>query len=186
MNHTYFCNRCGQVYSYAEYLENRFCNKCGTFLQKRTRPRETKYWLFQANPETFRIFNWWKDHPDEETITWSIRQYADELRKGDRGIIWLSGDKSGIYALVDVVTNPSWIAHTEEEKSYWSIKTELYKISRRSVLKYLLKLFENPISRNFCLEDEVLSGLTILKQAQGTVFRITREQWERIHSLVVK
>lgn len=106
MEVSYFCPRCGAKYSSKEYLEDKFCRKWATYLQKSQRPRRRKYWLFQANPRKYRIFDWWEENPTEESITWSIRQHQNEIRKGDRGVIWLSGDRSGIYALVEVATNP--------------------------------------------------------------------------------
>jgi len=100
------------------------------------------------------------------------------------GVIWLSGKKSGIYAIVNVATNPRKIDHTEEEKRYWTKRKELYKITKRADLEYRSRLFDQPIDRQFCRNDEVLSGMSILRQAHGTVFRITEEQLKRISELI--
>lgn len=180
MSHQYFCKKCHQVYFQSDFEKDRFCRKCDSFLQPYFPPRGKKFWIFQANPETFRIFDWWKDHPDDDSITWSIRQYADKVRKGDLGVIWLSGNKRGIYAMVNVSTNPATIDPTEDEKRYWVDSKELYKSSKRAVLEYQSRLFDQPIDRQFCLSDEVLSGMSILRQAQGTVFRITENHFERV------
>ncbi len=184
MSHQYTCKKCNQIYSQADYQEDRFCRNCDSHLQPYIPPRRKKYWIFQANPKTFNICKWWKDHPNDDSITWSIRQYDDEVRKGDQGIIWLSGNKSGIYAIVEVTTNPGKLNHTEEEKLYWTDRKELSKISKRAVLEYRNRLFDQPIDRQFCQNDKVLSGLSILRQAQRTVFRITEEQLERISELI--
>lgn len=184
MSQKYACARCGLVYTSSEYLKSKFCPKCGTFLQGQKPPRGKKFWIFQANPETFRIFDWWNDHHDDNSITWSIRQYADEVRKGDQGVIWISGNNSGIYAVVEVETTPSKIEHTEEEKSYWIDSKELFKITKRSVLVYQKKLFDQPISRSLCRHDEVLSSMSILRQAQGTVFRMKKDHFNRIHVIL--
>jgi len=147
-------------------------------------PRGAKHWIFQVNPKTFRIFDWWKDHQNDDSITWSIRQYADEVRKGDLGVIWLSGNKSGVYALVKVASDPANIDHTEEEKRYWAKSTEIYKIAKRAALEYQMKLFDRPIERWFCLNDEVLSDMSILRQPQRTVFKLTVDQFDRISEYV--
>jgi len=183
MSHQYTCTKCKQVYSQADFQDSRYCRKCDSYLLPYVPPRGKKYWIFQANPETFRIFDWWKDHPNDDSITWSIRQYANEVRKGDLGFLWLSGKKSGIYALVKVSSNPAKIDHTEEEKNYWTDSKEILKISKRAVLDYQNTMFDHPIDRRYCLNDQVLSGMSILRQAQGTVFRITEEQYKKISGL---
>jgi len=182
MSHQYICKKCNQVYSQVEFQEERFCRECGSFLQPNILPRGKKYWIFQANPETFRIFNWWEDHPDDDSIIWSIRQYADEVRKGDIGVLWLSGNSSGIYAIVKVSTNPRKIDHTDEEKKYWTDSRELFKITKRAILEYTWKFFDQPISRLICLNDDILSGMSILRQAQGTVFKFSESQMKRIYN----
>jgi len=171
------------VYSHEEYLKDRFCPKCGTFLKIHQKPRGKKYWLFQANPYTYRIYDWWKNHPNHEDILWSIRQYSKEVRKGDLGGIWLSGQNAGIYAIVELASNPRTIERTAEEKEYWVDRKELLKPSKRAPLKYIKRLFDSPISRKYCLEDEVLSDMNILKQAQGTVFRLRKKHWDRINEI---
>jgi len=173
MSYLYVCHRCGQTYSPEEYSKDKFCNNCGTSLQKQLQ-RGTKYWIFQANPSKFRIFDWWDDHPNDNKITWSIRQKYDEVKEGDQGIIWLSGNDSGIYALVEVLSNPANVEHTVEERQYWVKKEELLKISKRAFLWYKKRLFDCPISRDFCIEDDVLTTMSIIKQAQGTVFKLSK------------
>lgn len=180
---SYVCPQCKMVYSHEEYLKDRFCPKCGTFLKIHQKPRGKKYWLFQANPYTYRIYDWWKNHPNHEDILWSIRQYSKEVRKGDLGGIWLSGQNAGIYAIVELASNPRTIERTAEEKEYWVDRKELLKPSKRAPLKYIKRLFDSPISRKYCLEDEVLSDMNILKQAQGTVFRLRKKHWDRINEI---
>lgn len=181
---SYVCRKCSIVYSAEEYQSNKFCPECGTFLQRYLRPRGTKYWLFQANPDTYRIFDWWKDHPKDDSIIWSIRQYAKEVRRGDFGCIWLSGPKAGVYALIEIVSDPKTIERTDSEKSYWVDKKELLKSSKRSNLKYINKLFNSPIYREYCRQDSVLSDMVIFKQAQGTVFKLSKIQWDRIIEII--
>lgn len=183
----YICQKCGKIHSYEEYIESKFCSDCGTFLfekQMQARTRGRKYWIFQANPKTFRIFDWWDDHPNDQIINWSVRQYGDEIKKGDFVILWLSGTQSGIYAIAEVITNPYSKSYSNEEKKYWVKQTELYKTKLRVDIKYIKKFLDKPISRNFCVDDQILSNLTILKQAQGTNFKVTEIQWNRLMEVI--
>ena len=58
----------------------------------RCRPAGAAVWLFQANPSIYDI-----DHALSESseLTWVVRQYTNEVHKGDRVYLWRSGQRRG-------------------------------------------------------------------------------------------
>lgn len=74
-------------------------------------------WLFQSNPERWRIFDYLRDHPDEDFQhwDWSAVRYIDEIMKEDSVAFWIAGrrDVRGVYA-VGRITGPP------EESTGWS------------------------------------------------------------------
>ena len=70
------------------------------------------YWMLQCTPRKYRIFDYWRDHPNEPD-TWMVSLFSDKIEVGDIVFIWLSNDRShhverGIYARAKVVLPPDF------------------------------------------------------------------------------
>ena len=182
---SYICPKCKKGYSQQEFYYQKFCPDCESFLIAASSKVRQEHWLFQANPIKFRIFDWWEDHPDAKGMTWAVRQYQKNIRKGDKIVIWVAGPEGGIFATAEANSNPSKLALWDPgEKEYWSDKMETLKINPRIRVKYIHKLFRKPISRNQCRNDPILSEFKILQQSQGTNFPITVTQWNRVNEII--
>jgi hypothetical protein len=95
---------------------------CNSFLIKKTVNQKNlnNHWIFQTNPLKFRIYDFWRDYPNKFEMTWAVRQYQKEVKKGQQGIIWLTGDHGGIFSIFKTGTNPSKKSSWEEdEMRYW-------------------------------------------------------------------
>jgi len=177
------CRKCGKVVSFSQYKLDRFCPDCGTFLRLRRQP---KYWIFQFNPAIYAWFDWMKEN--KETEQWLTSQYARDIRERDKVAIWASGEKAGVYAIGEVVTNPRKSPLTPEQSKYWTKKaeTDVYKFQVKSsvTVKYLKIIINRPLLEVECIKDSILSDMGVLKQPQGTNFPITKEQWKRILEMI--
>ena len=186
---SFICNSCGKKYSNEYYQKNRFCESCGSFLS-RTAPitvRATRRWLFQINPDKFRIHDWWKDHPDLNEMTWTDRQYNKDIRKGHQGILWVAGPSGGIYATFETVTKPRMsIDLASGEYSYWIERSEQRKsVEHQKIrIRYIDKLFNNPLTHGYCKRDPVLSTIEVFTRPQGTNFKLSNNQWDRINQII--
>lgn len=60
-------------------------------------------WIFQGNPDKYRLENALQNEKEE---WWNLNQHAKSVRTGDRALIWISGEKAGIYAIGSVLTDP--------------------------------------------------------------------------------
>jgi hypothetical protein len=182
---SYICPKCKKVYSQLEFSRNKFCMDCGSYLIAAPSRARQEHWLFQANPDKLRIFDWWRDHPDAEGIAWSVRQHRKSIRNGDNIAIWVSGSQGGVYATAVAESNPS--RRIEEDpgiRDYYTDMIEILKINPRIRIKYTNRLLTNPIRREECEKDPILSELRILGQSQGTNFPMTATQWNRITELI--
>ena len=175
------CRKYVKVVSFEQYKLDRFCPDCGTWLSRR---RQTRYWVFQFNPATYRWFDWIKEH--RETEQWLTSHYARDILKGDKVVIWASGDMAGVYAIGEIVANPSKNPLNPEQEKYWTQKEDLYKFRERNsvTIKYLKVIIDRPLLEGKCRKDPILSDMEILKQPQGTNFWLTKEQWNRIIELI--
>jgi predicted RNA-binding protein with PUA-like domain len=144
-----------------------------------------KNWIFQVNPSVFRIFDWWKEHPDQDTTTWSVRQHSKEIFEGEKVMIWVSGKKGGIYALAEIISQV-YDVHSEDGTGsiYWFKKSEMQKTKKMVKLRYIKKFFKNYIPRNVVKAEPALTELSIIKQPRGTNFAVTPNQWHELMKLV--
>lgn len=175
----FVCRKCGKVVSFEQYALDRFCPDCGTFLR-----RQLKHWVFQFNPSIYRWFDRIKEN--RETEQWLTSQYAESIRERDKVAIWASGEKAGVYAIGEVITNPIKRPLTTEQEKYWTNKEDIFKFQEKYsvIIKYLKVIIDRPLLEDECSKDPILSDMAVLKQPQGTNFPLTKKEWNRILELM--
>lgn len=175
------CRKCGKVVSSEQHELDRFCPDCGTFLRPRRQP---KHWAFQFNPTIYRWFDRRKEN--RETEQWLTSQHARSIHEGDLVAIWASGEKAGVYAIGEVITNPRQIPLNPAQEKYWSKKADIEKFQEKKsvITKYLKVAIDRPLLEDECRKDPVLSDMQVLKNLQGTNFQLTKKHWNRISELL--
>jgi DNA-directed RNA polymerase subunit RPC12/RpoP len=179
----FICRRCGKTFSAIDYNSSRFCTNCGTFLQLRPQP---KHWLFQFNPAIYR----WLDRIKEtqEPEQWLVSQHANHIREGDMAAIWASGEKAGVYAIGQIITNPRQKALDPQQEKYWLKKDDIRKFQEKPsvIIKYLKITCSKPLLQQQCRSDETLSTMQVFMNPQGTNFPLTKAQWHRLLELIAQ
>ena len=66
-------------------------------------PRVTHTWIFQANPKLYDIDTALHSRP---VIYWRVPQFFEQLKAGDRVLIWRAGKESGIVGSGVLLTDP--------------------------------------------------------------------------------
>lgn len=139
-------------------------------------------WLFQSNPERWRIFDYLRDHPDEDFQhwDWSAVRYIDEIMKEDSVAFWIAGrrDVRGVYA-VGRITGPP------EESTGWSeyaVDPEDRRRHDHMVPMAFDKVFFNdPILATDLKMDPRFTNAAILKMPQaGNPYKLTEDEWSAI------
>ena len=180
-NLEYECLKCRRVYSLVQQRSNGFCSECNSLLYPRRQPN---CWVFQFSQEKYRWFDWILDHPEDEE-RWVVSRYTKNILAGDKVAVWSSGNKSGVYALSEILTNPEKKPLTKEQENYWIDKSEAQKFGYRYsvALKYLRIFVENPVLSEKCTINPDLKYMSVLIQPQGTNFTLTRHQWNTLLDL---
>ncbi len=136
------------------------------------------YWIFQANPtKVYRIVDALKAGV---LNSWMVNQYSKEIKKGDKVILWVTGEIAGVYALATITSDIS-IFNNEEEREYYIDKSQITPSERVS-----LRMDHNLVARPI-FKEEVLnnSNLSDLNQGRaGTNFPATKLQYETILHLI--
>jgi predicted RNA-binding protein with PUA-like domain len=136
------------------------------------------YWILQANPGIYRVFDALGDA--EAIRTWTVAHHRQVIAPGDEFALWASGAKSGIYAF-GLVTEPAefrpddpdpyWEGPVEENEPEWLIGLRVTDV------------LERPIPRNEIAADPALAGMLIIRMpGGGNPFPVDEAQWQAICS----
>lgn len=147
-------------------------------------------YLFQGNPDRFDIDGYLQAAIDQDReISWSVKQHKNSIQPGDTVYLWRAAGKdrneSGVIAQAVCVSQVDLTAPDSFAQSYWKdppntesrVKLELQSLN----LKH-----KKIIKKEWIEEDPQLKDLSILKQAQGTNFVITKSESSRLDDLSYK
>ena len=147
--------------------------------------RRCHIWLFQANPQRFDILNALADDRLNEDV-WLVNQHKNEIKKGDIGLIWMSGKEAGIYAVVDIVSDPEFLVDSLIASQYWISDEDRQQRKLRVKYRYKIKFPDRPIYKQELKNIPELSSLSILNFFQGTNFPVREEEWRIISGFIEK
>jgi len=138
---------------------------------------DVNYWIFQANPEYFDVIGALRD---KALKTWNINAHKQKIKTGDKVILWVTGEKSGCYALCEVT---SWveegIVNPEELKYY--VKQPDNQYGSQVSIKIEENIYNNYVPKDKLLELPEFQNFKAGNR--GTNFEATKEQYEVIKSL---
>lgn len=136
-------------------------------------------WIFQGNPKYYDVVG---AVTNLDQITWSTKQYAKEIKKGDRAYIWLSGADGGIIAAGTILCDPEM--KTPEPDPYDKVQDTSEEPYLGVDIRIDHKLTEAIVARTLLLADERTKGLAILRVPNATNFRVTPVQADVIESII--
>jgi 5-methylcytosine-specific restriction protein B len=134
------------------------------------------YWLFQNNPKKFKL----REALQQEALkTFVVKTHQAKIKKGDKVIIWQTGQDAGCYALATVTSN---VENDQAEQQEVPFFREVPKETKRVHLDIDYNLWSKPITKDFIplskSFDRFYGGLS------GTNYKATEEQFEEIINLV--
>ncbi|MDA3938396.1 MAG: EVE domain-containing protein [Spirochaetia bacterium] len=145
---------------------------------------ESSYWIFQGNPQLFDVETYLDS---KNSITWKVSRYQNEITVGDIVLLWKSGENAGVYAEGIVTDAPSkhikddapelWIDGKASDDTATTIKCAI-NLTKHFVF--------NPILRKKIQAEEWGKDISIIKNSQGTNFKITAQNYHSILSLFVE
>jgi hypothetical protein len=142
-------------------------------------------WIFQANPKKYDIMAMLGDRDVVDEFHWKVSRYRGDILPGDNGLIWLSGDRAGIYAVTQILSTPGYQPETEAERKYWLRDAE-DRTELRVKMKMVTDLLAKPITRDEIKLIGGLQDLSILKNPRGTNFMVSAREWLLISELGVR
>lgn len=136
------------------------------------------YWLFQSNPKYYRILDAIRDL---EEMPWLVTRYRKQIAVGDGVLVWMSGEKAGIYAIAEIVSPPQVLTKLPD-LDYW-LDFDRTKDKSFVTIRFLRKLLGQPLRRTELKQDRILANLLVIRAPNSTNFKVTLEEWERVRQL---
>jgi len=142
---------------------DKFLSSIKSFLNKK---ENINYWVFQGSP---KVHDWENSLKENKLTEFAVNAHVKNIKIGDRVIIWISGNKSGCYALAEVISN---------SKNEGSSINEAFKAG----IQVTHNLVKNPILKE---KIEITKKLKDLKVGhQGTNFSATQDQFEALIEII--
>lgn len=146
--------------------------------------KDCSVWLFQCNPEKYRIEAALNDAQINHCFHWLVKQHKQDITKGDTALIWCSGQSAGIFAIAEILTNPELQVETKYESEYWIDDTGERGTQTRVKLKLETNLSDTPVHKKTMLQIQGLQQMRIFKMPRGTNFRVSQDEWKIIQGLI--
>jgi len=147
-------------------------------------PISERIWIFQANPKRYDIMNALADDEIGEEMHWLVNQHKKEIVKGDIGIIWLSGKEAGIYAITEILTDPTIMGEPDSEKKYWTDSEDKEGKKLRVKMKIVKNMLSSPLTKEKIILTKELQYMSIFLNPRGTNFPIKSDEWDKIRDLI--
>jgi hypothetical protein len=139
------------------------------------------YWLFQGNPRYHRVLDAVRE---QMAMPWLVTRYRDQIQVGDGVLIWVAGEAAGIYAIAEITSLPTVLkADQIQDLPYWTDTTLLRADKPRSQIRFIRKLLGQPLRKIELRFDRILRDLEVIRAPSSTNFKVTPEQWLRVHQL---
>jgi hypothetical protein len=142
-------------------------------------------WIFQGNPQRYDVLNALADENLTDDM-WLVSRYQNLIRAGHIGLIWMSGKEGGIYAVVDITSNPQMMYDSEQSTKYWLNESDQKQMMLRVKIHYKVKLINNPILKEELKNVNELHDMEIFRRPIGTNFKVTNNEWQAILKLLRK
>ncbi|WP_019601994.1 P-loop NTPase fold protein [Teredinibacter turnerae] len=122
------------------------------------------YWIFQATPGRYDLHS--ELHEGAE-VNWTVSRFISQYKTGDIVYLWQAGDGAGIYGY-GRITGETFVDGAGNS---------------RVPVRYE-QVLSQPVRREQLLANTGFRGLTILRNATGTNFRVTLDEVCLLNDLV--
>lgn len=145
------------------------------FLREKFDYKQPNYWIFQGNPNVFDF----KTALEQNILNdWTVTAHKNNIKAGDKIIIWITGSEAGCYALGEITKAPEMKKESSDD--------HLWKTKPKNELKVGIRvthnLVNNPVTHKQVKSTEALQNLKVGNQ--GTNFSSTEEEFNTVKNLI--
>ena len=133
------------------------------------------YWIFQGNPNQYDFETALKN--DELIVNWLVSSHKKNIKIDDKIIVWLTGDRSGCYALAKATSDPYNKKGSSPDDHLWKTPPT---VNLRVGIKITHNFVTKPLTGNLLKHYNRKPKNTGF---QGTNFLSNHEEYENILQL---
>ncbi|MFT3920445.1 McrB family protein [Cloacibacterium sp.] len=133
------------------------------------------YWVFQCNPKNYFLSTALRDNA---VNSWKVNSHRENIKIGDKAIIWLTGQYAGVYALATIVSLPS--LDIEDDLQYYKVQPN--KDEYRVSIEIDFNCYNRPILKIKLEKYSWFSNMNV--GLQGTNFKSSEEEYYNLLSLI--
>ena len=136
----------------------------------------TNYWLFQAHDPQFLLGPALRM---DAVHTFPVKAHRDKIKKGDKVILWKTGENPGVYGLAETRSEVGTWKVSDEQKHFY-----VDQITSEENIQITIEynLWNRPITKDLLTEnkefDKFYGGLS------GITYKATKRQYELIAGMV--
>jgi len=135
-------------------------------------------WVFQGNPKRFPVLDHLRD--GETEAAWSVTQHLDDVAIHDNALLWVSGNRAGIYA-IGYITGPPFEDVASDE---WIDPADRGKRLQFCPLRWTEIRVDHPILKTDLLDAGGFENARIIRQPMaGNPTKLTDEEWRIVERL---
>lgn len=154
---------------------NNFLETLGfTISKKNIDSNAINYWIFQANPKFWNVFDGLKM---VRSIYWQVNQHKGNINVGDKVIVWVTGNKSGCYTLGHTISEIFKGPDKPSEQNLY-VQGSSDEILDRIEVEIDINLVDRPILKEDITSNPIFNDFK--GGTQGTNFRASREQYNEL------
>lgn len=142
--------------------------------------QRTNYWIFQSNPEVWDLR---AGVLGLEVIHWLASRHASEMNQGDRVYMWQAGPDGGLLAVGQILEPPADRPIPSAEDRF-NRGADPRRLEQPRVPVKVTGLVEPPISRADLQGHPALQNLSLLRQSQGTNFKVSPDEAQALEALL--
>lgn len=139
---------------------------------------DTNKWVFQANPKHYDID---KALAEQTQILWRVPQYTEQVRSGDKALIWRSGKASGVVGYATVQSDPYLAGVPDDERRFVLDDASEGEPETRVVLEVRASEL---LPKDLWKADSLLSTNKVVVAPMGTVFKLSTSEWTQALALM--
>lgn len=147
--------------------------------------KRAHYWIFQANPKYYDIVG---AASKLKEISWKINRYKEYVHVGDIVYIWEAGTDAGIVAIGKIESIQEGLSSLDGEGEF--VNRVDGEVNDQSLFFGAIISIERSlvprIGKKSLLSDPLLKYMQILRQSQGTNFKVTSDEAKALDNLMKK
>jgi len=147
--------------------------------QSETENTEPSFWLFQGNPNKYKIVPYINDFKE---IVWAVQQHKNQIKIGDKVYVWLSGLVGGIIASGTITSNP--IMEEPDLNDPYNLEDPITEPYLAVEIKIERRFSIATVTRSVLLNDERTKTMELFGFKNHTNYLVKKQEAEVIESML--